>query len=267
MYTLDTPRDSRPLGVFSYYKIIMKKSFILYYDSLSVIDKMTDEQVGKLLRMMKSYHNGNEYICNDFSVELVFEQFRNQFDRDKEKYQSVCERNKKIADERWNKQKVPKSTKSTSRKSGIEKVPKSTRNTYSDNDSDSDKYNDTKKENIEYITSKEEMNNFHWTLPAEEQERLKSKKLPLLCLLDVEQRYPIPKNLKFMRDRVEWLTETCTRYWYVDEFGKVTWDTITQKFLRMKEWLQENRQWQKVSIKNTIHTFLNPERQKWKQNK
>ena len=71
----------------------MKKSFILHYDSLSVIDKMTDDQVGKLLRMMKSYHNGRDYICNDFAVELVFEQFKNQFDRDLMKYNNICERN------------------------------------------------------------------------------------------------------------------------------------------------------------------------------
>ena len=34
-----------------------KKNFILHYDSLSVIDKMSDEQVGQLLRKMKSYHD------------------------------------------------------------------------------------------------------------------------------------------------------------------------------------------------------------------
>jgi hypothetical protein len=70
-----------------------------------------------------------------------------------------------------------------------------------------------------------------------------------------------------LRDWVDWLTEACTRYWYVDEFGKVTWDTIAQKFLRMKEWLQENKQWQVVSLKRTVHTFLDPERQKWKPSK
>ena len=42
---------------------------------------------------MKSYHNGREYVCDDFSVELVFEQFKNQFDRDLEKYNRICERN------------------------------------------------------------------------------------------------------------------------------------------------------------------------------
>lgn len=121
--------------------------------------------------------------------------------------------------------------------------------------------------NIEYITSKEEMNNFVLTLSEEEQERVKSKRLAIVCLLDSEQRYPIHKDIKFMRDWVEWLTETCTRYWYVDEFGKVTWDIIAQKFLVMKERLQENKEWKTVSLKRTVNTFLDPNRQKWKQNK
>jgi hypothetical protein len=81
------------VGLSLYFENKMKKSFILHYDSLSVIDKMTDDQTGKLLRMMKSYHNGNEYVCDDFAVVLVFEQFKNQFDRDLEKYNRICERN------------------------------------------------------------------------------------------------------------------------------------------------------------------------------
>ena len=72
----------------------MQKYFILHYDSLSVIEKMTDEQVGKLLRKMRDYHNGNTYDPKDIVVEIAFEQFKNQFDRDLEKYESVCERNR-----------------------------------------------------------------------------------------------------------------------------------------------------------------------------
>ena len=52
-----------------------KKNFILHYDSLSVIDKMSDEQVGQLLRKMKSYHDWNDYKTSDFVVDIAFEQF------------------------------------------------------------------------------------------------------------------------------------------------------------------------------------------------
>jgi hypothetical protein len=135
----------------------------------------------------------------------VFEQFKNQFDRDIEKYNNVCERNKKIADDRWLNNKVPKSTKNTTRTSGIVIVPKSTKNTHNDNDND----NINKKE---YITSREEMNNFHKSLEGEDFERVRSKRLPLICLLDVMEWYPVERDLKFMRDWVDWLTEVCKRY-------------------------------------------------------
>lgn len=119
----------------------MKKSFLLHQDSLSVIDKMSDEQVGKLLRLMKSYHNWNDYICDDFSVELVFEQFKNQFDRDLEKYQNVCERNAK----NWKHGGRPKLDTDIKPKkpSGIITNPKKPRKADNDNDND----NDSDKEN------------------------------------------------------------------------------------------------------------------------
>lgn len=117
-----------------------KKSFILHYDSLNVIDEMTDEQVWKLLRKMKSYHNWNTYECDDQIANIVFIQFKNQFDRDIEKYEKTCSRNKEIASKRWDK----KSTKSTTR---TKSIPKSTKSTYndSDNDNDNDSDSDSKK--------------------------------------------------------------------------------------------------------------------------
>ena len=127
----------------------MKKSFILHYDSLSVIDKMSDDQVWKLLRMMKSYHNGNTYICDDFAVELVFEQFRNQFDRDLDKYHSICERNARNWSQWWR----PKETRKPSGLFGNPNKPKKADND-SDNDSDSDNKKDkdnSKKKSTTFI--------------------------------------------------------------------------------------------------------------------
>lgn len=123
----------------------MKKSFLLHYDSLSVIDKMTDEQTGKLLRMMKSYHNGRDYVCNDFAVELVFEQFKNQFDRDLIKYNNICERNSNNGKKWWRPQE-PKEP------SGLITNPKEPKKADNDNDNDSD--NDSKRNNKK-ITKKD----------------------------------------------------------------------------------------------------------------
>ncbi len=124
----------------------MKKSFLLHYDSLSVIDKMTDEQTGKLLRMMKSYHNGRDYICNDFAVELVFEQFKNQFDRDLIKYNNICERNANNGKKWWR----PQEPKKPNGLSGNPKKPKKPDN---DNDNDNDSDSDNKKDIIKEETT------------------------------------------------------------------------------------------------------------------
>lgn len=111
-----------------------KKSFILYYDSLDVIEELTDEQVWKLFRKMKSYYNWNTYKTKDKIVDIVFIQFKNQFDRDLEKYEKICERNKQNIEKRW----LNNANENTSGKSGIRPF---TKNTYSDNDNEKD--NDT----------------------------------------------------------------------------------------------------------------------------
>ena len=115
----------------------MKKSFILYLDSLSVIDKMSDEQVGKLFRMMKSYNNWRNYICDDFSVELVFDQFKNQFDRDLEKYNNVCNRNSSNGKLGW-RPKKDETQINPKNPSGYLWNPNKPRKADNDNDNDND---------------------------------------------------------------------------------------------------------------------------------
>jgi len=122
-----------------------KKSFILHLDSLSVLDKMTDEQCWQLLKKMKSYHNGNNYKADPI-IDLVFESFKNQFDRDKKKYETICERNKQNG-LKWGR---PKNPKNPDGYFGNPKEPKKP-----DNDSDND--SDNKKENNN--NNKKEKNN------------------------------------------------------------------------------------------------------------
>lgn len=67
----------------------MKKSFILHYDKLEVLETMTDEQAWKLFKKIRSYHNGNTYEPKDQLVDAVFVFFKNQFDKDNEKREEV----------------------------------------------------------------------------------------------------------------------------------------------------------------------------------
>lgn len=62
-----------------------KTSFILHIDSLKILDELTNEQKGILFDAIYRYHLGEEPEL-DFAMRLAFVSFRNQFVRDKEKY-------------------------------------------------------------------------------------------------------------------------------------------------------------------------------------
>lgn len=219
----------------------MKKSFILHYDSLSVIDKMTDEQVGKLLRMMKSYHNGRDYVCNDFAVELVFEQFRNQFDRDLIKYNNICERNSNNGKKWWR----PQEPKKPSGLSGNPKKPKKA-------DNDSDNNNDSDKESN--ILSEQDIKNQIKQIYTEEIVNNNIPKYRLL-LLFIMKWYNLKidkKNCdKFFSDMID----KSHRYgysweWFADR------DTLLLKAKEMYEWAEWWREMK--NHMSTLNKFLSP---------
>ena len=70
-----------------------KNSFILHNDSLDVLDELTNEQAGMLLKAMRAFHCGEELEL-DTLTKIVFSPFKNQFDRDEIKYQKIVGRNK-----------------------------------------------------------------------------------------------------------------------------------------------------------------------------
>lgn len=112
-----------------------KKSFILHIDSLDILEKLTDEQSGKLLKAMMDYHKGND-LNLDPLIDIAFTPFKNQFARDGEKYKKLCEKNKLIAEKRY----ARNATKSTS---GNEALPDCTKSTDNDSDNDSDSKSDS----------------------------------------------------------------------------------------------------------------------------
>ena len=71
----------------------MRKSFLIHYDSLDVLDDLTDEQCGQLLRAMKAHHLGQEIEISTIA-KIAFSPFKSQFARDDAKYQKVVDRNK-----------------------------------------------------------------------------------------------------------------------------------------------------------------------------
>jgi hypothetical protein len=116
----------------------IRKSFILHHDSLNVLDDLTDDQAGLLFKAIKAYHLGDD-LTLDVLTNIAMSPFRNQFDRDAIKYENLCEKNRLIAENRYN-------TKSTTGKAGNQPLPEATKSTDNDSKSKSDSDSDSKKE-------------------------------------------------------------------------------------------------------------------------
>jgi len=115
----------------------MRKSFLIHTDTLNVLDILTDEQVGKLFRAIKNYQNGVENIL-DFEINIAFVPFKNQFDRDTEKYENIVERNA-INGSKGGRPRNPKNPVGYLE---TQENPKKPKKADSDSDSDSDSVND-----------------------------------------------------------------------------------------------------------------------------
>lgn len=85
-----------------------RKSFIIHIDSLSVLDELTDEQAGRLLRAMRSHHDGADYEM-DSITKIVFSSFKAQFERDHVNYVNTCKQ-RALAGSAGGKQKVANAT-------------------------------------------------------------------------------------------------------------------------------------------------------------
>jgi hypothetical protein len=123
-----------------------KTSFYLHNDMLNVLDKLTDEQAGKLFKAIKNYQHGIEDEL-DLLLEITFMPFKNQFDRDMVKYQGVVERNKENGKKGGRPKKTQDNPKETQKNpknpSGFLNNPEKPKETLKDKDKESDKENDS----------------------------------------------------------------------------------------------------------------------------
>lgn len=131
-----------------------KDSFILYNEQKEIIDTLSDSEAGKLIKTIFEYETTLQVPKLSKTLNLVFIPIKNALDRNREKYEKACKRNKENIQKRWNKE----NTKNTSGKNGIRENTKNTDNDNehdSDNDSDSEydneHDNDIEKENKEKV--------------------------------------------------------------------------------------------------------------------
>ena len=79
-----------------------KRGFLLYCDILHTVEKLNDEQAGKLFKHILQYVNDKNPVADDILTEVVFEPIKQSLKRDLEKYENIRAKNKENANKRWN---------------------------------------------------------------------------------------------------------------------------------------------------------------------
>jgi len=112
----------------------MKKSFILHFDALEILDELTDEQCGLLFKACRDFNLGLEPKL-DSVLSLVFFSFKKQFERDRIKYQNVVDRNKTNGSKGGRPKANPNEPK---KPNGLNENPGEAKKADNDNDNDND---------------------------------------------------------------------------------------------------------------------------------
>ena len=102
-----------------------KNSFLLYCDIIHTVEKLDNDQAGKLFKHILDYVNDKDPNTNDMITIIAFEPIKQMLKRDLKKYDTIREKNKENALKRWN-------------ASASNNKQTDTKNADSDSDSDSD---------------------------------------------------------------------------------------------------------------------------------
>lgn len=70
----------------------MKKSFLLYLDGLAILNELSDEEAGILLKAVYYYQIGIDFKIENRTIKILFSNFKNHLDRDSLKYEEICHR-------------------------------------------------------------------------------------------------------------------------------------------------------------------------------
>lgn len=116
-----------------------KDSFIVFYEWEEDLRGLSDEQMGQLFRAVFAYEKrGEAYTGGDPHIEMAMSFIQRALDRNRERYEKTCERNRRNIAKRWG-----NNTQNTSGKNGI---PDDTKNTERERDREREHDRDREKE-------------------------------------------------------------------------------------------------------------------------
>lgn len=116
----------------------MKDSFMLYANALDVLDLLTDEQCGQLFRAIRDYVVGKELQELDQATRIAFCSIKNQLDRDREKYEAICEKNKESGRRGGRPKKADGFSENPNKPNGFFENPTKPKKAQTDTDTDTD---------------------------------------------------------------------------------------------------------------------------------
>ena len=116
-----------------------KKSFVLFNDLSVPVKALSNEDAGQLFKAIFEYQNGGIERELTPSVEIAFIFVKQQLDRNQEKYEAICERNR-INGAKGGRPKEPKEP------TGLSGNPKEPKKPDTDTDIDTDNDNDNEPE-------------------------------------------------------------------------------------------------------------------------
>lgn len=132
----------------------MNDSFILYTSYYALIEGLTDEQLGQLTRAIFLYARDGKTINLEPVVRMAFAFIKDNIERNQDKYQAKCEKNRQIALERERKKREAREKAGNTNVHERSRTCENNTNVHErspyDNDNDNEYDNDVSKEtNIE----------------------------------------------------------------------------------------------------------------------
>ena len=114
-----------------------QKGFIVYGDTKSLADELSDEQLGQLFRGMLDYFVSGKAPKFSGVLKFAFIPIKQQMDRDQQKYDAKCEKNREKIQRYWDKVKsdtnvyngIPMYTNATNTNTKTDTDTKTTTNT------------------------------------------------------------------------------------------------------------------------------------------
>lgn len=172
-----------------------RKSFLIYYDNEVIVYRLPDDEAGKLFKSLFPY--ARESIKPDFedspALAMAFDILSLTIDRDREKYDERCKKNRENVSKRWNKNNTTVYDRNQSH----------TKDTYIDKDRDKDIDKDRDRD-INYQLIVDMYNNTCVSFPkiiklSEKRKKAIRARLRIYSIDDFQKLFEIAESSSFLK--------------------------------------------------------------------